>query len=79
MKLKDWMKMKDHTLRSLAEETGIDYTLLHKYANGTRKPKLQNILTIEKITEGKVSIRDFFPEFDASNNQQQIADEDIEI
>lgn len=74
MTLKEWMRMKDHTFRSLSEASGIDFTLLYKYANGTRKPKLQNMLILEKISEGRITVKDFFPDVTLP-----IPDEDIDI
>jgi hypothetical protein len=75
MTLLEWMRMKDHTFRSLHELCGIDHTLLCKYAKGTRKPKLQNMLIIEKITGGHVTVKDFFPEFTLLKDTE----EDIDI
>lgn len=75
MQLLDWMKRENYTYRRLQDETGIDHTLLFKYAKGERKPKLKNIVILAKITNGQVSVEDFFPEV----NDIPKEEEEIEI
>jgi len=55
--LKEYLK--DHKLsyRKFSKITGIEYSLLHKYASGARTPKLKNALILEEATGGLVKVK----------------------
>ena len=67
MRFKEWLQRYGYTYREFAEVSGIDHTALFRYAKGERQPTLSHAITIERLTEGKVSVFDLSLEEDSSD------------
>lgn len=61
MTLVEWRKVNNKTQRWVSAATGIEQALISKYENGTTKPLPPNAQKIERVTEGAVTIRDWYP------------------
>lgn len=62
MDLKEWMQLYKVSYRSLAEQTGIQHATIWRYAHKQRTPSLGHAITIERLTEGKVTVFDLAEE-----------------
>lgn len=60
MKLKSYLEKEKVSLTKFALDCGIDHATLWRLVHGmTKSPRLETVRAIEKITNGKVTFRDF--------------------
>ncbi len=62
MKLKDWLEATNISYRELAKRTGIHFTVICRYVNESRQPSLGHAITIERVSEGKVTVEEQYIE-----------------
>lgn len=62
MKIETYLKSKSMTHAEFAEVIGTSQPTVTRYVNGDRRPSIEMIDKIEKITKGKVKMRDWFKE-----------------
>lgn len=56
MTLHDWLEKTGTTQEEFAAKSGVPQPLVSKYANGKRRPHLDNAIAIERATDGKVPV-----------------------
>lgn len=60
MQLKEWLNQRDMTIEEFAIIGGFSYGAVAKWVTGERFPRVPALQRIEQITDGKVSVGDFF-------------------
>ena len=60
MKLKDYLKQEDLTLKAFAERAGIDISTVHRAAEGKLIPLSATLIAIAEASDGAVQPNDFF-------------------
>ena len=61
MKLSAWRKKNELTQAELAELLGSNQGHISELESGAHKPKLETMLTVSRITKGKVTLQDWAP------------------
>lgn len=61
MILSHWIKETGRTVDGFAEEMGVARQTVHRWIGGSRFPKRAVIIRIEKISDGRVAVADWFP------------------
>lgn len=69
MTLKEYMKLNDHTFRSLGAELGIHHSQLCRYVKGKYLPNMKEAFRIKEMTGGQVTFEDWFKEQDSENDK----------
>lgn len=59
MKLKDWLERKDWDVKRLSKESDICIDTIYRWLRGQNKPLPVYIAIIHKITDGKVTKKDW--------------------
>ncbi|MEG9524267.1 MAG: helix-turn-helix transcriptional regulator [Hyphomicrobiales bacterium] len=59
MRLTDYLRQHELTHTEFAAKIGATQAAVTRYVNGRRKPSLNKLLVIERVTEGAVQARDF--------------------
>ena len=62
MTLAEWMTQNAKTPEALAEELGVHWATIYKWRARTAFPRVAQLAALERITDGKVTARDFMPE-----------------
>lgn len=62
MTLAEWMTQHAKTPEALAEELGVHWATIYKWRARTAFPRVAQLAALERITDGKVTARDFMPE-----------------
>lgn len=62
MKLETYLKTKAISHAEFASLIGTTQTSVTRYVNGKRRPSIEMIDMIDRITKGKVKMRDWFKE-----------------
>ena len=60
MLLKEWLDKKGLTQDQFAVQCGFSKGAVAKWVSGERFPRLEAMQKIEKITDGSVTVQDFF-------------------
>jgi predicted transcriptional regulator len=60
MKLKDYIEKYDINKREFCKILNIDYSALHHWLHGNRRPNIENAMKIQDFTNNKVKPQDFF-------------------
>jgi len=59
MLFKDWLKKSGLRPGDVAKIIGCDRSTIHHYMSGRRTPEPENMLAIERLTKGRVQLRDW--------------------
>lgn len=62
MTLSEWMTEKNVSAEQLADQVGVHWATIYKWRARTAFPRVQQLAALERLTEGKVTARDFMPE-----------------
>ena len=62
MTLSEWMDAQKITAEALAPQLGVHWATVYKWKGRRAFPRVAQLAEIERITEGKVTARDFMPE-----------------
>ena len=57
--LHEWLSEENLTREEAAEKVGVSRQNFHKWLNGARKPVAENILALERATNGKITLHTF--------------------
>ena len=57
--LHEWLSEENLTREEAAEKVGVSRQNFHKWLNGKRKPVAENILALERATNGKITLHTF--------------------
>lgn len=60
MTLKEYMKVNNMTLRTLAKRLGMDFRMLHRYMNGKTQPSLATAYKIYIKSKKRINLKDWF-------------------
>lgn len=60
MHLKKWLKSNRMTIAEFADQAGYSSGAVAKWVQGERFPRIRAIKKIEEITDGSVTVQDFF-------------------
>lgn len=61
MTLAQWMTENAMTPERLAAELGVHWATIYKWRARTAFPRVAQLAALERVTEGKVTARDFMP------------------
>jgi hypothetical protein len=59
MKLRDWLKASNVSIKSFAEEVKVERAMVYRYFTGAM-PRARTIRRIELLTDGAVTAQDFY-------------------
>lgn len=59
MKLRDWLKASNVSIKSFSEELGVERAMVYRYFTGAM-PRARTIRRIELLTAGAVTAQDFY-------------------
>ena len=59
MRLNDWLKISDFSVKAFAEEVKVERAMVYRYFTGAI-PRAQTIRRIEQLTNGAVTAQDFY-------------------
>jgi transcriptional regulator with XRE-family HTH domain len=57
--LHEWLSEENLTREQAAKRAGVSRQNFHKWLNGNRTPSVNNILALEKATNGKITLHTF--------------------
>lgn len=59
MKLKAWLETFDISPTAFAAEMGVQPSTVTRWVNEERKPRVEALIAIERLTKGRVTMNDF--------------------
>ena len=69
MKLREYLEYENTTITAFAQTIGVSRSIVHRWLSGEKRPSPENIITLHRVTNGKVRADDFydFDEVEAGN------------
>jgi transcriptional regulator with XRE-family HTH domain len=62
VKLQEWLSSKGMTQTALADHLDVDQSAVVKWCSGENRPRALHIAIITSLSEGAVTIADFYPD-----------------
>lgn len=66
MKLLEYLAIEQTNPNAFARKLGVPNSTVHRWVHGQRKPSMSLLPRIERVTDGKVTPRDFYPAVEAA-------------